>query len=157
MAERQLKNTFTEVIYPLKYIFMKDQFNKTCRYCGEIVSGRADKKFCDDTCRTAFNNGNAVSRDNLVRTVNYKLMKNRRLLQDLVPEEGKIKVTYQRLQNAGFDFKYHTHTYTTQKGATYVFCYDYGYLALDSSFLMLVKRNDGAKTSVPVVGKAEQV
>lgn len=135
---------------------MKDLLNKSCHYCGEPVSGRADKKFCDDTCRTAFNNGNAVSRDHLVRSVNYKLMKNRRVLQDMVPEEGKIKVSFQRLQNAGFDFKYHTHTYTTQKGATYVFCYDYGYLPLESNFFMLVKRNDGAGPASAVTGKSEQ-
>ncbi len=122
---------------------MKDHLTKTCINCGENIAGRADKKFCDDNCRTAYNNGNAVSRDTLVRSINYRLMKNRRVLQDLIPEEGKIKVSGQRLSNAGFEFKYHTHTYTTQKGATYVFCYDYGYLPLDNNFFMLVKRMEG--------------
>jgi hypothetical protein len=127
----------------INYLFFMKEYSKTCANCGENIEGRSDKKFCDDNCRTAFNNGNAVSRDGLVRSINYRLMKNRRILQDLIPEEGKIKVSGQRLSNAGFEFKYHTHTYTTQKGATYVFCYDFGYLALDNNFFMLVKRVEG--------------
>ena len=126
---------------------MKDNSNKTCLQCGDHFAGRADKKFCDDNCRTAYNNGNSCSRDSIVRSVNYKLMKNRRILQDMVPEEGKIKVSKQRLSNAGFEFRYHTHTYTTQKGSTYLFCYDYGYLPLDQNFFMLVKRVEGQLTN----------
>ena len=29
---------------------------KTCASCGEIIKGRIDKKFCDDACRSNYNN-----------------------------------------------------------------------------------------------------
>jgi hypothetical protein len=29
---------------------------KTCLQCGTELRGRIDKKFCDDQCRTAYNN-----------------------------------------------------------------------------------------------------
>jgi hypothetical protein len=40
----------------------------------------------------------------------------------------------------GFHFQYHTHTYTNQKGNTYFFCYDQGWLPLDQEWLLLVRR-----------------
>ena len=30
--------------------------NSTCPECGDKLKGRADKKFCSDACRNAYNN-----------------------------------------------------------------------------------------------------
>lgn len=117
--------------------------DKHCLYCGDKIKGRADKKFCDDQCRTAFNN-RLKSDTNFMRNVNNALRKNRKILQDFVDatENGKCKISAKKLVEKGFNFSYHTHTYITKNGAVYHFCYEYGYLKLENDYYMLVKRND---------------
>ncbi|MEL4306752.1 hypothetical protein [Joostella sp. CR20] len=112
---------------------------KLCLECGEKLIGRADKKFCGDYCRNAYNNKLNKDSKNLIRNINNRLRKNYRILESLNPE-GKTKTTKSKLLNKGFDFEYFTNTYTTQKGSTYYFLYDQGYLPLDNDFYMLVKR-----------------
>jgi len=55
--------------------------------------------------------------------------------------KGKSKAPKSRLLDKGFDFSYMTSTYTTKAGATYIFCYEYGYLELDNDWYALVKKN----------------
>jgi hypothetical protein len=118
---------------------------RTCLQCGNEVKGRTDKKFCDDQCRTNYNN-HVNSDTHLVRTINHSLRKNRKILEELIPpEEGKTKATRRRLEEKGFCFSYHTHTYTTKAGATYLFYYEYGILPLEGDYYMLVKRDDETK------------
>ncbi len=87
---------------------------KTCASCGEIIKGRIDKKFCDDDCRSNFNNRLNSDTSALMKTINNVLRKNRRILESLIPiEEGKTKVTLKKLQENGYNFSYQTHSYTT--------------------------------------------
>jgi hypothetical protein len=115
---------------------------KTCLQCGTELRGRIDKKFCDDQCRTAYNN--SIKTDSaIIKNINSTLRKNRKLMEDLTPmPEGKTKVARKKLEEKGFNFTYHTHTYTTKTGATYYFCYEYGYLPLEKDYFMLVKRKE---------------
>jgi hypothetical protein len=116
---------------------------RICNYCNEPIKGRADKKFCDDQCRSHYNNRIRIDENNM-RNINNILRKNRRVMADLLGEaaEGKRTVPLKKLSDMGFNFTYHTHTYTTQKGGTYKFCYELGYLKLDNDFYMIVKRDE---------------
>src|SRR3569832_1348794 len=99
--------------------------------CGNAIKGRADKKFCDDYCRNNYNNLQKAkgSHSSLVRNINNALLKNRKVLESILPEhEETAKANKEKLQNLGFQFKYLTNTYTTKTGKTYYYCYDYGYL-----------------------------
>lgn len=119
--------------------------NKSCLFCGSQLKGRIDKKFCDDQCRTAFNN-RLKSDDAFMRNINNVLRKNRLILKELIPAaEGKIRISKQKLQEKGYNFIYHTHQYTTKTGNTYFFCYEYGYLILDSGYVMAVRRDPEGK------------
>lgn len=115
--------------------------DKTCLDCGNTIKGRADKKFCDDQCRSNFNNKLKADDSKEVKRINSILFKNRKILSKLNPD-GKIKVPKAKLEKAGFNFSYHTHQYQTAKGATYVFCYDYGYLVLESDWYLLVRKQE---------------
>ncbi|MFN4285661.1 MAG: hypothetical protein ACK4E8_06815 [Lacibacter sp.] len=118
---------------------------KKCLQCGRTVKGRADKKFCDDSCRNAYNNmlKSASGADAHVRRINQALQKNRRILRSLLPgEEGMAKVHADKLNLLGFHFRYFTHQYTNKKGQVYNFCYDYGYLPLDHGWYLLVCRKE---------------
>ena len=45
-------------------------------------------------------------------------------------------------EQKGFDFDYHTSMYTTKAGATYLFCYEYGYLPIEGDMMVLVKKKE---------------
>jgi hypothetical protein len=114
---------------------------KTCLDCGTPIKGRADKKFCSDQCRNNYNNQLNSDSSNYLRHVNNILRKNRRILTSLNPRD-KSKVHRDKLNEKGFNFNYHTNTYTTQKGATYFFCYEQGYLPLEDNYYALVLRKE---------------
>ena len=119
------------------------QEEKQCLECGEPLKGRADKKFCDDQCRSNYNNKANSDTTAEMRNVNNILRKNRRILSTIVSPEGKGKISKTKLTDKGFNFKYHTHTHTTLKGSTYKLCYDYGYLPIENEFIMVVKWDAG--------------
>ncbi|MFN2456752.1 MAG: hypothetical protein ABR502_00995 [Chitinophagaceae bacterium] len=116
---------------------------KTCLACGKALRGRSDKKFCNDFCRNNYNNQLKADSNNYVRNINNVLRKNRRILEEVLPEtEEMAKTTRDRLMQQGFQFKYTTHTYTNKKGNTYYFCYDYGYLPLENNWYLVVRRKE---------------
>lgn len=114
---------------------------RTCLACGKTLKGRLDKKFCDDYCRNSYNNQQNSDQNNFVRNVNNILRKNRRILEEFIPEgEEMKKIQKEKLALAGFNFKYHTHQYQNQKGQIYFFNYEFGYLPLDGDWVLVVKR-----------------
>ncbi len=112
---------------------------KNCIECGNEFNGRADKKFCDDSCRSAYNNKLNSDANNFVRNINNILRKNRRILAEFNPN-GKSKIHKDKLMEQGFKFSYFTNVYKTKAGKVYYFCYDHGYLPLDNGWLALVMR-----------------
>ncbi|MGC9374798.1 MAG: hypothetical protein ACP5DQ_07130 [Bacteroidales bacterium] len=122
---------------------MEENATRTCLECGEKIVGRADKKFCSDQCRNTYNNRLNSDASNTVRNINNILRKNRRILMDLNKQSGKTMVTKESMLSNGFNFSYHTHTYTTKKGDVYHFCYEQGYLYLpDKELYLLVENKD---------------
>ncbi len=115
---------------------------KTCLACNKKLSGRADKKFCNDYCRNSYNNEMKSANSPIVRNINNALIKNRRILEGLLGGEETIKKPKEKFLSQGFQFKYTTHTYTNKKGNTYFFCYEYGYLPLESDWYLIVKRKE---------------
>jgi len=113
---------------------------KVCLECGGKVIGREDKKFCEDSCRNAYNNKINKDSTNYMRNINNKLRKNYRILCEL-NVEGKSKATKTRMLNKGFDFNYMTNILRTKSGNIYYFIYDQGYMVLDNDFYMLVKKD----------------
>jgi hypothetical protein len=118
---------------------------KNCLDCGEPLKGRIDKKFCDDYCRNRYNNLQKVksTHNKVVRTINNFLLRNRRILENLLPPgEYKMKANRDLLQQEGFHFKYITHSSTNKVGKTCFYCYDYGYMPLDNDWFLLVRRKE---------------
>lgn len=119
---------------------------KNCLTCDKPLKGRIDKKFCDDYCRNAYNNQQKAkgSHSRFVRNINNALMKNRKVLESILPEgEDTAKANREKLLLLGFQFKYMTHVYTTKSGKTYYYCYEYGYLPLENDWYLIVrKKND---------------
>lgn len=114
---------------------------RLCLDCHSPLKGRADKKFCDDQCRSNYNNHLQTENHGFLKQVNQILKKNRAILKSK-SLTGKDKVKRSLLLAKGYDFNFHTHTYAAKNGNTYTFCYEYGYLFLTNEELLLVKRNE---------------
>lgn len=114
---------------------------KVCLECGQKIVGRSDKKFCDDACRNTFNNKRNVSDKNLIRNTNNHLKKNYRILEFLNTKE-KTKVSRNQLENLGFNFNLFTTVYITKTGNQYYYCYNQGYLKIDTDWYLLVKNKE---------------
>lgn len=112
-----------------------------CRACGKPLIGRRDKKYCDDYCRSRFNNRLNNVDEVPVKAINQVLRKNRQILHAvlLAVDKSTCRITGRQLQERGFNFHYFTHLYHTNKGDTYHYCYDYGYRVLEENWYMIVK------------------
>jgi hypothetical protein len=114
---------------------------RLCLECNALLQGRADKKFCDDQCRSSHHHRLKVGDDSFVNQINQILKKNRSILKATIPF-GNVKVNRESLLIKGFNFNFSTHTYINKRGDTYFFCYEFGYLPLQSNELLVVK-NEG--------------
>jgi hypothetical protein len=98
---------------------------KQCLYCKTEIVGRADKKFCDPGCRSAYNNQVNGARNNYMRTIDIRLKRNRRILLNQL-RDGQESISTLDLIDKGFDFKYSTHTSLNEAKVEY-WCYDVGF------------------------------
>ncbi|NAW51393.1 hypothetical protein GNY06_08360 [Elizabethkingia argentiflava] len=112
---------------------------QVCLECGDKMLGRSDKKFCSDGCRNAYNNKHNKDYTNLMRNTHNRLRKNYRILCQ-VNEEGKTKVSRQKLVALGFDFNFITQTIIYKNGSEYRFVYDQGYKILEENWILLVRK-----------------
>lgn len=114
---------------------------RKCLECGEPLMGRADKKFCNDQCRSAHYQRRNAGSEGLIRNVNKQLRKNYSILK-LLNREGKTKVKKSALLREGFVFGPITGIYTTKENKTYYFVYDQGYLPIENDYYILVVNKD---------------
>lgn len=122
---------------------MEEKNTQGCLQCGKTLKGRVDKRFCDDYCRNAYNNQLKSQTSKQVKTINQALIKNRRILEAMLPnDEDTAKTNRERLLKQGFQFHYHTHLYTTKNGRQYTYCYDYGYLPLENDWFLIVRKKE---------------
>lgn len=116
-----------------------------CLFCEEEIKGRSDKKFCGPHCRSAYHNQTSNDQEFYIRTINKQLRANRSALKKACPW-GKATVRKEFLKQLGMDFKHITHTWKSEHGNLYFFCYDYGYMQVnDPKKVLIVQQQDFMK------------
>jgi hypothetical protein len=113
--------------------------DRNCATCGSQLKGRSDKKFCDDYCRSNFNNQLKAGfiQDPLIKTINKALQKNRKILESLMGEsQDTIQVSKEKMLFLGFHFGFITHLQNRNGETTYC-CYDYGYIKVNGGEYLL--------------------
>ena len=106
---------------------------RKCLNCEKSLSGRIDKKFCDDQCRASYNNRTRRSSEAQIIAANKIIRRNRTILRSLCPL-GKATVRREVLKEMGFDFSLFTSIFP-YRGNVYYFSYEYGFMpAQEKSF-----------------------
>ena len=110
---------------------------KKCPYCNKVISGRADKVFCDDKCRNNFYYFVNNEQKKFIRNINKTLLKNRGILRS-INSSGRTSIPKSYLEELGFDFNCFTSIHKTKKGRPYYLVYDQAYSLDDDETVSLV-------------------
>jgi predicted nucleic acid-binding Zn ribbon protein len=117
---------------------------KRCLNCGEPVgSGRRDKKYCSEACRTDYNNNKKespapeMSLPNYLKRVQQILVRNREILDQCLGDKDVMTMDKQDLDGRGFTFKYFTsRTRTKKTGEIYCFNFELGYKEMEDDSVL---------------------
>lgn len=114
-----------------------------CIICNKPMKGRADKKFCSKKC----SNENQRERKKVevtpeVKTINYILLKNRTILDNLLQgtKEKQVEIFKIVLVQLGFNFEYITGYYLNSKNKVYHYVYDYAWMEFSTQKVLVVKK-----------------
>ncbi|HTQ28386.1 MAG TPA: hypothetical protein VMI35_09665 [Puia sp.] len=117
--------------------------DRVCLVCEKPIKGRADKKFCDDYCRSNYNNRLNSDASLYVRNINGILRRNRRILESLIPpDDEKAWTSRNRLQQNGFNFSVFTGSYRPATGNRYYCCYEFSYLPVGHDRYLLTRHRE---------------
>lgn len=122
---------------------MDNTMDRICHQCGKKLSGRLDKKFCDDYCRSTFNNQFKREDQQLIQEVNRLIRKNRRILKSLCPI-GKATVRKEVLDTMEYDYRYFSGLFKTSTNLYYL-VYDYAFAPIYEKNIekaLIVKRQE---------------
>ncbi|WP_248723258.1 hypothetical protein [Seonamhaeicola sp. ML3] len=101
---------------------------KKCLSCGKELTGRSDKKYCDNHCKSSFQyQQSKTAAPRFYNKVDNQLKLNRKLLKHY-NRAGKAIIRSKVLLEQGFDPNFFTHYWKNQKGDIYWFVYEFGFL-----------------------------
>ena len=137
---------------------MEAIIERTCKDCGQPLGpGREDKQYCDDACRTNFNNRKRrdllkVETENIaqlsvpdyISRIQAIILQNRSLLEALCDEECVGTIRMRDLVGRGFNPKFFTsEAEPTGSGNIYRFCFEYGYrISEDGMAIVICRRRE---------------
>ncbi|HEY3389600.1 MAG TPA: hypothetical protein VGK38_08525 [Prolixibacteraceae bacterium] len=110
--------------------------DRKCLECHDQLRGRSDQKFCNDQCRSAYNNRQLIDSNRVIRGINRILKRNYFILSTF-NNDGKTTIRMNDLLNRGYRSDYFTASYATRNDRIYYFCYDMGYSELDNGKVIL--------------------
>src|ERR1700722_7408454 len=114
---------------------------RQCLFCGKPISGRPDKRYCDDQCRTNYSNELKIKENEEIRSIRLALRKNRNILKKYIGKKDEYLISKEMLVNSGFLFDFHTHFFTSElQKNVFTFCYDYGYRDIGNKKFKIIRR-----------------
>lgn len=121
---------------------MIQENKKHCKECGTVLTGRADKKYCDSNCRSLYHNRANRKETERMRQVERVMRRNRNYL-DRKSQNGRKFIPVVELFDSGFDLKYFTHFHEDQEGRVWRMVYDIPYLLTKKGILLMaINRNE---------------
>jgi hypothetical protein len=115
--------------------------NRLCLECGQAVKGRADKLFCNSTCKNEYHSKTRAATKSDVKTIDDLLHRNRIILMTLMGDSKKETFDKLVLTRAKFRFELHTGHYINKEGKTYWIVYDYAWMAFSDQKVLVVRKS----------------
>jgi hypothetical protein len=97
---------------------------KACLSCGNSITGRTDKKYCNNLCKNDFHNSTQLKVGAIEKMVSAAIRRNRKILESLFLE-GQRKLDVTQLEHYGFSFKGLTGIEENGGKESRFFCYEY--------------------------------
>ena len=119
---------------------------RVCQCCKSPITGREDKRFCNDYCRIDYHNQRYKDTHAVVRNVNSQLSKNRKILHLLLTEERVLNVSRSLLNELGYNFNFLTQMIESDQGLQYI-CYDLGLIMHSENEFEIVRKSAGSVSS----------
>lgn len=117
----------------------QNAITRTCLTCNKIIRGRSDKKFCDDYCRSAYNNKHSITRHRLIRIITNLIIKNRKILEKWDSKRENPVPLYDLLSD-GLTLSYATEFIIQPIGNPHIYCFEYGYQLLPDNKCRILKK-----------------
>lgn len=123
-----------------------EEEKRYCPNCHGLFTGRSDKKFCSDSCRTMYNNRIYKERRSALDRIDRILKKNHVIIERLYAR-GEREIAFTELFGMGFNFDYITSLRENpDTGSSYIIgCYDYSYV-IDREGKVTI----GRKSAIPL-------
>lgn len=139
VAESDIHRLFSD--YYSSYLFLLPMIGRACKHCGTKMKGRADKQFCNYTCKNAYNYEQKQQGNPAIKAIDKILHKNHDIMVQIFKDEKRkyFKMPKLILSKMGFDFSYHTGIYLNSKGKTYHYVYDYAWMEFSNQEIMVVR------------------
>lgn len=115
-----------------------------CLDCNTQLRGRSDKKYCNDICRSHFNNQLHLTDQFVINRINVILKKNRNILKFFL-NKGIKRTTRDTLLYKGFDFNYYTQSSVEKRQELTCYCYDFGYFERNSKINIVTKTDQNLR------------
>lgn len=118
-----------------------------CLNCHKKLIGRSDKKYCDHHCKSSYQYQVKKASEGLYLKIDKQLKTNRKILK-AYNKKGLTTIRKDVLFSEGFNPKFFTHYWKNPKGQVYLFCYEFGFLALEhqkADKYLLVQHQDYMK------------
>lgn len=121
----------------IQYFFVRRFFMRTaycnfakkmnkCLLCGNDLSGRSDKKFCNDLCRSEYHNRKRKRENRKLSIYRKMLISNRKILMSHTSlGTGKVRKTVLVFQH--FNFEIYTSSKPRFMRPTLYYCFNYEY------------------------------
>ncbi len=125
---------------------------KKCKYCGDKIKGRSDKRFCNTACKNSYNYEKRTHRKKIVKTIDAILHRNFEIIDAYFEGESRshFKVSKLELTNKGFNFSYFTSTYINSQLKTYYYVYNYAWMEFTNQEIMLSKARKFKKKKIEI-------
>lgn len=121
----------------------KENNHALCLECGDrIAYGRADKKFCSDTCKNKFHNRVASCSRRYRQKVHSALERNYFILDSLRKTSMK-RMRLEDMRTMGFRQEFFT-SYSRSATRDVFMCYDIKYCVKDGMITSIVKLSNAA-------------
>lgn len=101
--------------------------SRKCPICSSLVKGRTDKIFCSTKCKSIDQYEKRQETEAFYFMVEKQLRTNRKILKRF-NKSGFTTIRKSKLLEDGFNPKFFTHYWKSQKGEVYLFVYEYGFL-----------------------------